>query len=96
MKGINHGEEGNRHIIQVYYQHNLGKDNQARPCFFSAAGPGGWGGSGAGLAGLGGGRAGLAGPHGARHRTCQSSGCCFCLHFFLSSIERRHPISKQN
>lgn len=54
MKGINHREEGNRHIIQVYYQHNLGKDNQARPCFFSAAGPGGWGGSGAGLAGLGG------------------------------------------
>ena len=34
MKGVNHGEEESRHVIQVYYQHNLGKDNQARPLSF--------------------------------------------------------------
>lgn len=33
MKGVNHGEEESRHLTQVYYQHNLGKDNQARPLF---------------------------------------------------------------
>lgn len=33
MKGVNHGEEGSRPVIQVYYPRNLGKDNQARPCF---------------------------------------------------------------
>ena len=36
MKGVNHGEG----VIQVYYQHNLGKDNQARP-LFSFGQPGG-------------------------------------------------------
>lgn len=40
MKGVNHGEEESRHVIQVYYQHNLGKDNQARP-LFSFGQPGG-------------------------------------------------------
>lgn len=30
MKGVNHGQEESRQVIQVYYQHNLGKDNQAR------------------------------------------------------------------
>ena len=40
MKGVNHGEDESRHVIQVYYQHNLGKDNQARP-LFSFGQPGG-------------------------------------------------------
>lgn len=46
MKGVNHGEEESRHVIQVYYQHNLGKDNQAGPLFFSfplAVGAWAWG-----------------------------------------------------
>lgn len=40
MKGVNHGEEENRHITQVYYQHHLGKDNQAGPCFSLSGSPG--------------------------------------------------------
>lgn len=31
MKGVNHREEGSRHISQVYYQHSSGKDSQAGP-----------------------------------------------------------------
>lgn len=79
MKGVNHGEEGNRHIIQVYYQHNLGKDNQARPCFFSSAGPGGavlgWPGRTAG----------------GRERTYPWDAVFVCLFFFFSESSRMTP-----
>ena len=91
MKGVNHGEEGKGHIIQVYYQHNLGKDNQAWPCFCSFTNPGGGAEPGR-TAGRGGG-ARAHSREGGAHQSC--GGCCSDFHSPPpSQTERHHQTSK--
>lgn len=79
MKGVNHGEEGSRHITQVYYQHNLGKDNQARPC--SAPLPAQGAPDGARALGSGG-------------ENVPDLRVLFVFSFFLRQTERHRQISK--